>query len=192
MQISDAAPDAAWHVATVARVLGGDVGAYGELVRAHRARCLRYAFRLLGDQDEAEDVAQEAFVRAYRALGRCDDPGRFGAWLFRILMNRCRTALARRARRARRDQLLASEGSWKEAEHGSTERDVPFTLEDVEAELQALPHAQREAFLLRHVEDMSYEDMAELTGSSITALRMRVSRAREHLRARLSEVYDGR
>lgn len=189
MQTSEAVTDAAWHATTVARVLGGDADAYGELVCAHRARCLRYAYRLLGDRDEAEDVAQDAFVRAYRALPRCSDPGRFGTWLFQILMNRCRTALAVRARR---DRLLANAGSWEEPEHGGAEHDASFTLADVETVMQSLPHAQREAFLLRHVEDMSYKEMAALTGSSVTALRMRVSRAREHLRARLSEVYDAR
>ena len=189
MQTSEAAPSAAWHAATVARVLGGDAGAYGELVRVHRARCLRYAYRLLGDQDEAEDVAQDAFVRAYRSLARCGDPERFGAWLFQILVNRCRTALAVRARR---DRLLANAGSWEEPEHGGADHDASFSLADVETVVQSLPPAQREAFLLRHVEDMSYGEMAALTGSSITALRMRVSRAREYLRARLSEVYDGR
>ena len=174
----------------VARVLGGDADAYGELVRAHRGRCLRYACRFLGDQDEAEDVAQDAFVRAYRALPRCADPERFGAWLFQILMNRCRTALALRSRR---DRLLLESGElWTESVPGIAAHEDPFTLADVETMLQSLPHAQREAFLLRHVEEMSYEEMAALTGSSITALRMRVSRAREYLRVRLSEVYDAR
>ena len=188
--------DAAWHAATVARVLRGDTDAYAELVRAHRSRCLRYAYRVLGDQDEAEDVAQDAFVRAYRALGQCSDPGRFGAWLFSILVNRCRTALAKHARRQR---LLTAEldGSepWDETSapaHSSDSPEPGLTLREVEAALETLPSAQREAFVLRHIEELSYEEMATITRTSVPALRMRVSRARDLLRTRLAEVYDGR
>ena len=60
----------------------------------------RYAFHMLGNREDAEEALQDAFTRAYRSLARCEDPERFGAWLFRILVNRCRTMGARRGRRA--------------------------------------------------------------------------------------------
>src|SRR5437764_2529718 len=85
----------------VARVLRGDVEAYGALVERYRDRYARYALHMLGNREDAEEALQDAFTRAYRSLARCEDPERFGAWLFRILMNRCRTAGARRGRRAR-------------------------------------------------------------------------------------------
>src|SRR2546430_12273187 len=88
--------------ALVCRVQAGDTGAYADLVARYRDRLGRYALHMLGNREDAEEVLQDAFVRAYRSLARCDDPERFGAWLYGILVNRCRTAGARAARRARR------------------------------------------------------------------------------------------
>src|SRR5256712_8914820 len=88
--------------ALVRRVQTGDTGAYADLVARYRDRLGRYALHMLGNREDAEEVLQDAFVRAYRSLACCDDPERFGAWLYGILVNRCRTAGARAARRARR------------------------------------------------------------------------------------------
>src|SRR5207247_611694 len=85
----------------VRRVLAGDTGAYAALVARYRDRLGRYAVHMLGDRQDAEEALQDAFVRAYRSLARCDDPERFGAWLYGILVNRCRTTGGRAARRAR-------------------------------------------------------------------------------------------
>src|SRR3954464_7225999 len=86
--------------ALVSRVLHGEVNAYAILVQRYRDRYARYAFHMLGNREDAEEALQDAFTRAYRSLARCEDPERFGAWLFRILVNRCRTMGARRGRRA--------------------------------------------------------------------------------------------
>ena len=75
----------------VARVLRGDVEVFRVLVERYRDRYARYAFHMLGNREDAEEALQDAFTRAYRSLARCEDPERFGAWLFRILVNRCRT-----------------------------------------------------------------------------------------------------
>src|SRR5881392_2793815 len=85
----------------VERVLRGDAELYAELVERYRDRYARYALHMLGNREDAEEALQDAFTRAYRSLDRCEDPDRFGAWLFRILVNRCRTVGARRARRSR-------------------------------------------------------------------------------------------
>src|SRR5260221_6892001 len=83
----------------VTRVLHGEVNAYGALVSRYRDRYARYAVHMLGNREDAEEALQYAFTRAYRSLERCEEPERFGAWLFRILVNRCRTSGARRVRR---------------------------------------------------------------------------------------------
>src|SRR5437667_12012982 len=85
----------------VCRVRAGDIGAYGALVSRYRDRLGRYARHMLGDREDAEEALQDSFVRAYRSLARCADPARFGAWLYGILVNRCRTTGARAARRRR-------------------------------------------------------------------------------------------
>src|SRR5256885_17073880 len=85
----------------VRRVRAGDTGAYGALVARYRDRLARYAVHMLGNREDAEEALQDAFVRAYRSLERCDDAARFGAWLYGILVNRCRTTGARAAKRGR-------------------------------------------------------------------------------------------
>ena len=87
--------------ALVRRVRAGETALYAQLVARFRDRLGRYAMRMLGNQADAEEAVQDAFVRAYRSLGRCDPPEQFGRWLFGILVNRCRTLGAQRARRER-------------------------------------------------------------------------------------------
>ncbi len=87
--------------ALVRRVLAGDRRAYAGLVARYRDRLGRYAMRMLGNEADAEEALQDTFVRGYRSLARCTDADRFGAWMFGILVNRCRTKGAQRARRQR-------------------------------------------------------------------------------------------
>src|SRR5689334_25108271 len=104
--------------ALVARVLHGEVNAYSVLVSRYRDKYARYAVHMLGDREDAEEALQDAFVRAYRSLERCDDPARFGAWLYGILVNRCRTTGARAARRGRvfvRDEAALDGGAHPSA-----------------------------------------------------------------------------
>lgn len=165
----------------------GDVDAFAALSRRYRDRYSRFAVRMVGNRDDAEDVMQMAFIRAYRAIGSCRDYGRFGAWLYRIVANECRTFVVRRARRERRvvrDELsLASAPAAGPSEHDETLEDVQYALEQLDVD-------QREAFLMKHVEHLSYEEMAEITGDGISALKMRVKRACANLRGLLEEVYD--
>src|SRR5678816_837487 len=95
--------------AIVARVLAGDTAAYSALVTRYKAQYARFAARMLGNREDAEEALQDAFVRAYRSLAKCDDPARFGSWLFRILANRCRTSGARRGRREKLSLIHISE-----------------------------------------------------------------------------------
>lgn len=167
----------------VSRVLAGETRVFARLVERHRDRLARYAVRMLGDVADAEDVVQETFVRAYRSLGRCRPDG-FGPWLFGILVNRCRTHAARRTRR--RQVLVTSEAAVSVAAVSQAEPDewrdqIAWALDQLSAD-------QREAFLLKHVEELSYEEMERVTGARTPALKMRVLRAREELRRLLKEA----
>jgi RNA polymerase sigma-70 factor (ECF subfamily) len=169
----------------VRRVLEGDAAAFAGLVARYRDRLGRYAMRMLGNQADAEEALQDTFVRAYKSLGRCTDPDRFGAWLFGILVNRCRTHGAQRARRERllvTDEVALATASVGDAAEGHAWR------ETIAWALARIPPVYREAFLLKHVEDRSYEEMERLTGASVPALKMRVVRAREMLRRLLQEA----
>lgn len=168
----------------VRRVLGGHTPTYEVLVRRYQESLYRHAVGMVGDSDAAADLVQDSLVKAYTRLGTCD-PDRFAAWLFRILRNRCKDWLKSRRRR---DVPLVDDG------HAAPASDDPGrTLERTElgqvvtAALARLPEAQREAFLLKHVDGRSYEEMAEMLDTGVSALKMRVMRAREALQEMLRE-----
>jgi len=167
-------------VEVVARVLGGDGEAFGILIRRYEPGLLRFATRMLGSADAAADAVAESLVRAYRHLGQCRDPGHLRSWLYRITGNRCRSHLARRHMS---DVPLSEVPATALADHADSwtalERSEQVAL--VERALAKLPPEKREAFVLKHVEGLSYEEMAEVTGARIPTLKMRVHRAREAL-----------
>lgn len=171
--------------ALIRQVLDGDTDAYAGLVARYRDRLGRYAVRMLGNMADAEEALQDTFIRGYRSLARCNDPGRFGAWIFGILVNRCRTIGAQRARRQR--SVVTDEAVLARASVGDTAEDHAWR-EAIEWALARIPPANREAFLLKYVEELSYDEMSDVTGASISALKMRVLRAREELQRLLMEV----
>jgi RNA polymerase sigma-70 factor (ECF subfamily) len=168
--------------AVVRRVLGGEVEAFGVLVERYRRAYGRYAVALLRDPDAAADAVQEAFIRAYEGLRTCREPDRFGAWFFRILQNQCRNALAR-GRDKETVELGAVEVAGRDRADGGVER--AELAEALDAALATLTADQREAFVMKHVEGRSYEEMASLIGVGVDALKMRVHRARDALREQL-------
>ena len=180
-----AGPDGDRDAALVRRVLDGDAAAFTTLVDRHAAACLRFATRMLGDRADAEDATQETLVRAYRALGHYEDREVFRTWLFTILVNRCRTAVMRRGRRERR--VVVDSSVLGSASVDSDAAAVEWQAE-LERALAALDPEQREAFVLKHVEQWSYEEMAVATGVGVSALKMRVKRACERLQRLMREV----
>ncbi|MEP6832592.1 MAG: RNA polymerase sigma factor [Gemmatimonas sp.] len=171
------------------RVLGGETNAFTVLVDRHAPACLRLATRMLQNRHDAEDVTQQTLLRAYRALARYDEREQFRAWLFAILLNRCRTAAQLRARRL---QLVTPglddvpEVAVAPSVAGAELRD------DIAKALGAIDEPLREAFLLKHVEQLSYEEMSTATGVGVSALKMRVKRACERLQVLLGGVNDDR
>ncbi len=172
----------------VARVRRGDLAAYAELVSRHRNSLERYASHLLGCREDAEDVLQETLVRAYRAIDQCGQPDRVRAWMLTILINRCRTRLTRNDLVVR---TAAADRATELAVVADRSEDAAWR-EEIQRALGALPADQREAFLLKHVEELTYEEIATLTAVSVPALKMRVSRACDRLRLLLEDVYHGR
>lgn len=175
--------------ALVRQVLSGDTHAFTTLVDRHAPACLRLATRMLQNRHDAEDVTQQALLRAYQALGRYDEREQFRAWLFAILLNRCRTAAQLRTRRF---NLVAP--GLDEAPEVAVAPDVSGAelRDDIARALEALDVQHREAFLLKHVEQLSYEEMSVITGAGVSALKMRVKRACERLQDLLEGVDDVR
>lgn len=171
----------------VRRVLEGDARAFTTLVDRHLQPCLRFATRMLGSRHDAEDATQEALLRAYRALATYDPGSSFRTWLFAILVNRCRTALLQRSRYVRR--VVTDGDAMQSATVGDGAMSAELRIEIDRAVAQLDPE-QREAFLLKHVEQLNYEEMSAVTGIGISALKMRVKRACERLQHLLGEVND--
>ena len=166
--------------ALVQRAAAGDRKAFDLLVDRHYGHCLRFATRMLGSRADAEEAVQDAFLDAYRGLHRYREQNRFQGWLLRIVVNRCRSL----ARAERRRMTRAVRFMTGHRLHESPP-DLVEDLGPVGHALLELPADQREAFLLKQLDERSYDEMARITGASPSALKMRVKRARDRLRALL-------
>jgi RNA polymerase sigma-70 factor (ECF subfamily) len=139
---------------------------------------------MLGNREDADEVTQDALLRAHRALARYDERIAFRTWLMSILINRCRTALLHRKRRVARVVLDDAAVHRASVDSAASNSELRLTIEWA---LDALEADQREAFLLKHVEQLSYEEMAAATGVGVSALKMRVQRACDRLRTVLRD-----
>lgn len=174
--------------ALVARVRAGNRQAFGILVERYQDRMLAYVRHMGFTGPEALDVVQDGFIRAYRHLGRCGNPERFDGWLFKIVSNLCRTAGRRKAHRATEPidahgTYLASDAPGPE-EHTEAAR----LRQIVRAALDTVPDDQREALVLMYTEGYSVDEIAEMTGASRSAVKMRLKRGRDALKVRLASL----
>lgn len=177
------APDQLPDHEVVARVAAGDRDAFRLLVRRYQDMLFRHALRMTGEHDVAADLVQSSLVKAYTNITRCRDPERFGAWLYRILANACKDHLKSKRRKdvSIEDQTHIPDLGVSPA--GDLERAQLRAL--LNQAVAALPASLREAFVMKHIEGRSYEEMAELLETSVPALKMRVHRAREALKEQL-------
>lgn len=167
-------------------VLAGHRESYRLLVRRYQDMLFRHALRMTGEADVAADLVQASLIKAYTSIGRCRDRDRFGAWLFRILANACKDHLkSRRRKDVRLDDLTVQPDVFT-----TPDRDLERTetRNRLDAALEKLPASLREAFVLKHVEGMPYEEIAEIMKTTVPALKMRVHRAREMLKDLLTEL----
>ena len=170
----------------VARTRAGDADAFGALVSRYYDACWRFAYHMLGERADADDVVQEAFLRAYLAIGRYDERDQFRGWLFRILTNQCRNAITSRSRRTRR--FVQDEVAIESA--ATPPLGLQLGVEDaaLSRALAQLDPLQREALLLKYAEGLEYTEMSRMTGVGESALKMRVKRGSERLRALLGKL----
>lgn len=162
----------------VARVLDGDRDAYRILVRRHEDTLFAHAVRMTGRGDVAADLVQAGLIKAYTSLDRCRNPDKFGGWAFRIVANQCKDYLKNvRRQNVDLDAVEPVPGEWDPEE----ELEQSELRRRIDAALDRLPADQREAFVLKHEEGRSYDEMSELLEVSVGALKMRVHRAREAL-----------
>ena len=171
-------------LATIQAVLDGDVEAFARLVDRHYERSARVAMRIVGNREDAEEAVQDAFLRAFNALGEYEERERFSAWLTRIVVNQCRTVLAR----TRRRESLFLDVDLQELDLPGRDAAGGEVWPELGRALARLPLDQREAIVLKYADDLTYEEMARITGAGESALKMRVQRAFARLRTLLEEV----
>jgi len=181
----------------VARVQRGEAGAFDLLVRRHQHRVIGVVSRYIADWSEAQDVAQDTFLRAYRAMGNFRGDAQFSTWLHRIAVNTAKNHLVSLSRRPPTSDIDAEEaGQYASGErlrdHATPEREL--LRDEIErtvlAAVEALPAELREAITMREVEGLSYEAIAERMDCPIGTVRSRIFRAREAIDAQLAPLLD--
>jgi RNA polymerase sigma-70 factor, ECF subfamily len=172
---------------TIGRALGGDQSAMAELVRAFQGQVFGLCYRLLGNRPDAEDMAQETFVRALRALSSWDPARPFEPWLLAIAANRCRTLLAKRKRRPATSLIESELADPAPQRHAAS----PL-VEEVTLALAQIREEYRQAFVLFHEYELSYIEIAEALGCPLGTVKTWVHRARRELidRLRQREVFE--
>ncbi len=177
----------------IARTLAGEDEAFAELVSRHKDLVYTIALRVVGDEDEADDVAQEAFVRAYRALGRFRGDSKFSSWVYRIAVNRGLTHLKRRKRRAVTIDFVAEPHIEAPAAMADKSTDPEQFVLDQEFRLRvreavnALPPRYRAVVTLFYLEERSYKEVAEVLGIPMGTLKTHLHRARALLKNILAD-----
>jgi RNA polymerase sigma-70 factor (ECF subfamily) len=177
------APDVS-HLVAAAK--GGDAGAYKELVRATYADAYTLAYRLTGNEEDAQDVVQEAYLRAYKGLKRFRGDAAFTTWMYRITANCASTHLARRAQH-QHEALVADDPVVDERPDFNPEARLGSAAdrELLHAALASLPADMRAVVVLRDVYDLPHEAIAAELGITEGAAKVRLHRARKRLRERL-------
>jgi RNA polymerase sigma-70 factor (ECF subfamily) len=183
----------------VQRAQRGEPGAFDALVRRYQHKVVKLVMRYVRNPTEAEDIAQDAFIKAYRALSRFRGDSAFYTWLYRIAINTAKNSLASRARNP---VQLDSNGSGDEDRPSLEERMIDTATPEalalteeiratVSAAIDRLPEDLRTAIMLRELEGLSYEEIAKTMDCPVGTVRSRIFRAREAVDERLREIFDG-
>ena len=167
----------------------GDINAFESLVRKYQDRTVRVLYLLLGNIDDAQDVAQETFIRAFRCIQSFRHNSSFATWLHRIAINTARNWV--RDCKRYREILIPPDERWRcnLVNPGDQLLAKERSLE-IKIALAELPQYYREAIILRHFDELSYEDIAIVQQVPVGTVRSRLAKAREMLKQLMSQKYD--
>lgn len=181
----------------VFRVQRGDKAAFDQLVLKYQHKIIQLVNRYLKDPSEAQDIAQESFIKAYRALPNFRGDSAFYTWLYRIAINTAKNYLVSRARRASDYQVDIQDAEQIDTSLKLKNMDTPDRLlvsDEIIATIQAaitdLPEEMREAITLREFDGMSYADIASTMACPVGTVRSRIFRAREAIDKKLKPVVE--
>ncbi|MCH8306891.1 MAG: RNA polymerase sigma factor RpoE [Gammaproteobacteria bacterium] len=181
----------------VRRVQKGDKGAFDLLVLKYQHRIINLVMRYVRDPDQALDITQEAFLKAYRALGRFRGESAFYTWLYRIAVNTAKNYLAAQRRRPMDVELDLQDPEQFELHAKLRETDTPEGVlmgrqlhETVARAIEALPDDLRTAIVLRELDGMSYEEIAQTMDCPVGTVRSRIFRARDAIGKKIGTLVD--
>lgn len=177
----------------------GNNDAFDALVMRYKDRVFNLCLRFLGDSQEAEDTAQDVFVKAFKSLNKFRFESSFYTWLYRIAVNSCKNKVKSLWYRFRKNEAWtdSSEGSpeWSQSEYRSDSYGNPAaSLENKELmnalqkAINSLPSDQKSVIILRDIQGLSYEEITDITGFKLGTLKSRLSRARYSLREKLGDM----
>ena len=182
----------------VDRVFKGDKHAFDLLVLRYQHRILGLVGRFINDPSEVEDVAQEAFIKAYRALPKFRGDSKFYTWLYRIAINTAKNYLVARGRRPPSTDVDVEDAEFMENNAPLTDIESPEASQEKEdlhrvinEAIEDLPEDLRTAFTLREFSGLSYEEITEIMGCPVGTVRSRIFRAREALDKKIRPLLDG-
>ena len=190
--ISSAKPGALADGELVISALSGREACFEELVRRYQRPIAAYVYRMVGNYDAALDLTQEVFIKVYNSLSRYRSEFKFSTWIYKIAHN---AAIDHLRRHAVREQALVTGPESERREISIESRRLTPEQEserkerrsEIEAVVQLLPTAYRELIVLRHSQDLSYDEIAEVTGLPLGTVKNRLFRAREAMRDQLLE-----
>ncbi|MBN1559283.1 sigma-70 family RNA polymerase sigma factor [candidate division KSB1 bacterium] len=183
----------------IEQALAGEQKAYAEIVDRYRDQIYHFIFRMVKDKAQAEDLTQETFIKAFRALASFNSDYAFSTWLYKIAANNCIDFF-------RKKKLTTmSLNTPLKVKDGELQRDFPVEEQGPESDLiskeqtssirvaiDSLPEKYKEAIMLRHSQDKSYEEIAEKLAIPLGTVKVRIFRAREMLKSRLKEQLRNR
>lgn len=172
----------------VARVQEGDAGAYDYLVSKYLRRVVSIAWNIVRNRDDAEDLGQEAFVRAFQNIGRFRAGEPFGPWVYRIATNLALDVMKHRGK-FRHEELTENEPVPRR-DHASLQAESNELARRIDAALESLPEMQRVVARLHLVEQFEHEEIAAMTSLSEGTIRSHLSHARKKLKQQLADLYD--
>lgn len=169
----------------VARILEGDVQAYAQLVDAYKSPIYNLAFRMTASLSDAEDLTQDIFIRAYQKLYQFNRGKKYFTWLYTIAINLIRNHLKKKSKEIQNHtkDRVSSESSSQKADSGEDDLLSEENIKRLDENMRKLPVDLREAIILKYHQDLTFEEVAAITGDSVSAVKMRVYRGLEKLKA---------
>ena len=180
----------------ISRASRGDAEAFNALMGLHERRMFAVALRMCTNREDAEDCLQEAMLRIYRAISDFKAQSTFSTWVYRITMNTCLDELRRRKSRPNTSLDVLVEAGWSPSDERETPEQHALRGEmhgKLSEFIGELPEEMRAAVVLRDVQGLSYEEIAEALGANVGTVKSRISRGREKLREKISanrELFD--